>query len=486
MSTFSQDTQFDFPSLLLTNRLVFATKKDFADYAEYPALMKNNPLSRLPEEKLIALERRLSNDFLEGFPYDSWDTFFNFYSDTSDFFIQQFEGKTLLRDRQKCALDIIGALFFYHDKPTNNKLSSILELIYDFEMRCAKDKTIDVDILILMVLGVLPPMKTAKPAKDPDFDAEWNIVRSFIEQVNYCYLKGVYEVNPIISVIFEESENRDLDRLFFIRSVCRLSRQLEDISHPQDIGEDFRYFYLDGLWQNCRLVNNSLVPEKDVYYEFVFKGQGYDFIKYEVFTTLIKYSRFHCQIYPGESTLMMLLTHPKASFDRLCGGKVLESHTCEFNIDFDTYANNTPERIDFKRFSGAKNFDVRLETLIKMPSNIGDSLYEKWISINKEDKYAKYSCIYPNPWGIYAITKKDIYLINPNEENSLYKVPKSIDDRLDSIDIDSMAGLLKVGESKDMWIGFEPIAKYIPPKDWDKLGIKKTSEIPVDTKDYLI
>ena len=75
------------------------------------------------------------------------------------------------------------SLFFSHQLTGESKLDGILEELYDYEIEYPRKPRVDFEILLLMVLGVLPPMSVRGPrtGRDPDFEKEWGTVSEFIK-----------------------------------------------------------------------------------------------------------------------------------------------------------------------------------------------------------------------------------------------------------------------------------------------------------------
>ena len=84
-------------SLLFRNYLLFESREEFADAISFPALLNNNPISKLPySKKLEAFLRFQKENPVEYAGYKTLYGLLSAYSDTSEFYYQHLWGKTFV------------------------------------------------------------------------------------------------------------------------------------------------------------------------------------------------------------------------------------------------------------------------------------------------------------------------------------------------------------------------------------------------------
>lgn len=461
--------------LILANRLVFQSREEFAEYAHFQALLSNNPISKMPYSDKVELLGRLTDEFLDkGTGYISMGDFLGQYDLISEFYRNNFLGKNLLKDSE-CAEKMAYSLFHSHQRSGERKLDIILEKIYDFDIESSRGELLDFELLILMVLGVVPPMNIRGPKTNPDYRKEWEVLRAFLHRCDR--FKDMFERNPLLEQIEGEIDGgqKPLNRLSFLYATTNILRYVDRAARPVGIDKDMCYLELDGLWQNY--IDGKL-SEKNVYYQFVmYVGSGYNFVRYELFPTQIVKTSYHGQFQYDGDELVFFLLHPKGGYETIMGKPLGENHQIYYTFERDDV--HFPTKLTFHRLKGGEGFDLHLDKLMKMPDKEAECVEDILDSSEREvvDKYARYNCIYPIAHGIYAITKTHLYVMDPEEDGHYFKVPKDIDEYLDTVDVDDVAGVLTVGEEDGLWIGFEPIALYLSPEQCEENGVERVNRI---------
>ena len=463
-------------NLILANRLVFETKEEFARYAKY-SVDNRTSITGLQYEKQIALIEDLTERYLAPTGYDDFSTFFEMYRRASRFYEREFSGKAILRDPQ-CALKMAESLYSTHRLTGERKLDGILVKLYDYELESPQLPRVDFEILLLMVLGVLPPMSVRGPRTDskPDFKKEWDVVLDFITEC--CSFRELFETNPRLDILKKKGEEQSFqkNRFFFLEAVTDILGYVDRVSRPQNLDQELFYYGLDGLWQNW--IGNS-IPEKNVFFEFVFGGQGYNFIRYEVYPTYIKRAVFYGEFFYDGDTRVFHVTHPRGIFEHLIGKTIRDSDWVNYKVSSFPKDNNYPTELELSPYMGGPGFPLRLEKLRKIDETQYETVIKDIESPGRvfKEEYEEYRCIYPVAEGIYAITKTDIFILDPDEEGYFYKVPKEIDERLETLTVDDKGGILEVGKEKTRWIGFESVVLFFPPEVWEGYGIGRVDSI---------
>ena len=455
---------------LLANRLLFETRHEFEEYADYD-LSNNNQLSGMAQRSARDLLARLAEDFLSPTGrYSDFDLFFSTYERASAFFGNNMEGKAMLKDPD-CAFKMGRSLFYTHEPTGEKKLDAVLNLLYDFEIEDFRTPYVDPVMIIAMSLGVLPRKRQRAATADPDYINEGKVVLEFVSRI--ISLNNHYEENPVLVETERELNDESLHktRILFLEWLSRSLFHVDEVTRPEGLDEAMQLLPLDGYWQNW---NDKGRTDKNVFYHIEWKCMAYNFTELVVNATQITRTTYHAELFREGEDLIFYLIHPKGAYEQLMGQPVSRNLHVWLICKTDGHEKNIRE-LSFTYKRGAKNFEVRLDKLRKVEGDDVKILEEKLCTAKIKDKYEQYSCIYQG--CVYAVTKTDIYLGDPDEEGWFYKVPRDIDDRLYDISVDSVAGMLKVGLEEKYWIGFEPCAMTIPPDRFEELGIEHVGRI---------
>ncbi len=458
-------------NILFRNRLVWSSVREYVDFFSYKALETNNTFSKIPYDR--KLERFLlieKEDVLFGSGYSDLDELIRKYETTSEFFRDNIEGRPVLK-RPDAAFQIAKALNNTYSPSGDPDVDEVLNLLYDFEQKRLRPTGASSDMLVLMILGVLPPRRSHSPKKDPDFEEEWLVVSHFVDQ---CFeLNRVFEKHPTRQQIYQVLGQRK-NRLLFFWAVCMATGTLDLATFPTDLGSCSRLYDVDGLWQNINLETGE-PSDPNTYYEFVQGMDSYNFTEIVEYGTEIHFGKYRADFIEDSDELNLFsLLHPRGAYESIHGRKISSNLMARYTYSF---IEKATREILFTFYDGPKNFDIRLSCLRKLSEEQARRLYDKWDHLKQINRFEKYRCDYPESQGIVAITREYIYIRDPFEEDSFYRVPKAIDRRLDTIAMDSVAGVLIVGEEFETWIGFEPISLYIAPWEWEEKGIEAVSRI---------
>lgn len=462
--------------IILKNCLVFPSKSHFAVFANYPSLVKNNPISKLPYQKKLELLLNIQSTFsIEYSGYDTLQDLIEGYKCTSSFFRAFFgEKKNLIN--VDTAIVMAEALCVKRHLTGNKKLDTILTDLYDFDEESYINEDIDRDMLLLMVMGAFPPMGKRQSSKEPDYDQEWDVVTEFIHR---C---GALTPNfPDNAIIYEFFNHWDEDgfpksRLFFLVSVAQMCKNMEEASAPKDKFSDGLSPKIDGIWQSCQ---GDQPKEDNVYYEFSKFGRNYNLVIHEDYRTVDNCSCFSCYFYDyDENTPVVKIEHPKAGYLYLTTGKGIGDYVTYLTFKDD--GRKVPFDMWFKHFHGRKFFELELGHLRKLSEEKEQELRQSWKSKKRVDKYDEYTCNASVPDCIELITRDDIIIKDRIWGSGWYKVPKRLDTRLKTVTTESECSFIRVGKSTKGWISFPSLALYFNPADFERLGIEEIPNMETD------
>jgi hypothetical protein len=455
--------------LLFRNYLLFQTREEFANAISYPALLSNNPISKLPySHKLETLLRFQKDNQVEYAGYKTLYGLLQAYSDTSDFYHQHLRDKTFVTG-EETAWKLAKAVYYDREPTGIKKLDAIINRIYDLDAEETKDtgKDLDITMLILMLLDVLPASRGRQQFSSPDFQTEWETLRRFCSRM--CALVGDQENNMLLNGFSQRitDGSSSLNRIFFLQVITQILEYIKNVSRPTDMTGHLKQFDLEGIWRD--FVKTALQGE-NVYYRFEKVGKSYNLKVIEDFPTEQKYYVLATAFYDfDDDTPVMMVQHPKAGFEHVVEKRGGEEYMVWYRCKMDDEGH--PNNIWLEHFQGEKGFEMLLHHLVKVDLNKELQLLELWEKKRQVNKYEKYSCYYPSTYGIYAITKSHIFISAPDDDSTYYKVPKAIDHRLQAISVDDEGGVLYVGSEKEKWIGFETIDLFISPQQFEESGV---------------
>lgn len=459
-------------NVILKSNLAFQSKKEFADFAGYPSLLKNNPITKLPYQRKLELLFRIQASFPIDFSkYDSLLELVKRYQTTSRFF-RAFIGEKKGFQDVETAVRMVDALYIHKQLTGNSRLDKVLSSLYDFKEREPLQEDVDVDIFLLMMMGVLPPVSERQKQEAPDFDSEWSSVKALILR---CF-----QITPNVmesSLINETLDHWDKpgflkSRLYYITTVGQAIKNIREAAAPQDMYRDPIDTKLEGLWQSYE---KGTQKEANVFYEFSKFGRCYTLRINEVFPSVINYSEFSCFFYEYDvDTPVVMIEHPKAGYWYLIKGKGNEDY--ETYLKFKTDMGKTPENIWFDYFHGARMHELSFTHLKKLSDEKEAQLRQSWEAKKRVNLFSDYACTWSGLDLILTITKDCLFIKDPDIPDAFYKVPKSIDSRLKSLTADSECAFLTIGNDPARWIVFPSLALYFPPDRFAQLGIEKTDK----------
>ena len=465
-------------SLLFRNYLLFESREEFADAISFPALLNNNPISKLPySKKLEAFLRFQKGNPVEYAGYKTLYGLLSAYSDTSEFYYQHLWGKTFVNGYETAWR--MAKAIYYDRKPTGiKKLDAVIDRFYDLDTETFKDtgKDLDPTMMILMLLGVMPISRKRQQGLTPVFQAEWEIVRVFCVRMNSLLSREQNDECLVLKVCAQQIKDGSYtpNRVFCLQAITQVLEYIKSVSRPTDLTSDLELFNVDGIWRDYI---KTEVQGENVYYLFeYFGGYSYNLKIIEDYPTMLKYSVLPLFFYNfNESTPVIMVQHPKTGYKHIVEKSLGNSDTVWYKYEMDN--ENHPGNIWLEHFHGNKNPEMQLHHLIKVNPETEARLLETWNGKEQVNKYEKYHCYFPLNTCIYAVTKTHLYITDPDNELTYYKVPKIADPRLETITTEDEGGILYVGGDKEKWIGFTKIDFYISPQQFDDFGIKKVERI---------
>ena len=456
-------------NIILRNRLVFPSKEEFAEFAEYPSLLKNNPITKLPYQRKLELLLNIQATFsIEYSGYETIDDLIRGYQDTSTFFRAFLETKKTLSGVNP-ALCFAKALYIERGLSGGKKADAVLERLYDFEEGKMRNDDVDVDMLLLMMMCALPPVSEREPKVNPDYEKEWETVSEFLERCGQA-TPNISD-SPLIYEAFDQwnSPGFAKSRLHFIVSVAQMSKIMKEASLPEDMYDDNLLPKIEGLWQSYE---KGELKGRNVYYEFSRFGRCFSLCINEDYPSVVKYGIYSCVFYQyDENTPVVMIEHPKAGYYFLKDRKGKSDY--ETFLKFKEDGKKYPEELRFSYFKGARRHELGFSVLKKLEAKDEQHIKESWGKKTRVDKYADYSCVFTYPDCILVLTRKFLLVEDSEWGNGIFKIPMGVDPRLKRLRLDSECAFMKIGKDERAWITFPSIALYINPDQFSELGIEK-------------
>ena len=468
-----EETQLDeCLNVILKSNLAFQSKNDFADFAGYPSLLKNNPITKLPYQRKLELLFRIQASFpIDYSKYDSLPELVKRYQTTSRFFRACIAEKKGFQNVET-AVRMVDALYIHHQMTGNSRWDKVLSSLYNFEENEFLNEDVDVDIFLLLMMGVLPPVSERQKTTAPDFDSEWKTVKAFILR---CF-----QITPNVtenSLINETLDHWDKpgflkSRIYYITSVGQAIKNIREAAAPKDMYRDPIDPKLEGLWQSYE---KGTLKEANVYFEFYKFGRCYTLRINEVFPSVINYSEFSCFFYEyDKNTPVAMIEHPKAGYWYLIKGKGNDDYVTY--LSFKTDMGKKPESIWFEYYHGARMHELSFTHLKRLSDEKEAELRQSWEAKRRTNLFSDYTCAWSSLDLIVTITKDCIFIQDPDNPDTFFRVPKSIDSRLKSLTAESECAFLTIGKDPARWLVFPSLALYFHPDRFAQLGIEKTDK----------
>ena len=455
------------------SRFLTYSKEEFITLTGYNSY-RTNRFSKLDEDKAASIYANM-DDLVTNITneYISLDELVEIYECTSSFYMENLYRKTYWTQDKLEAL--VTAIYFSHELTGVDKIDDVILKLYSPNDDKLRYRNLDVPMIAMMVLGIMP------------YKYDWKIKISEYGEAcekSFQFLSNILESGSILADTVEIQRikhNRigqheaNILGLWYAFS-CVFDR-LDTTANPTRIGDEYRYYDVDGLWKG---------EHENTIYEFQYCNPTYNFIIYHWdIREHTYYYAFCCAWFEFDEELgspILTVVHPETSYKLAIGEKVSSDDSSIYVFRLNRFGTNKerPTEIDVEIASFKNKIEFNEHHLVRIEGQEERRLLKRLEHFKQKNMFEDYFSAYSAETGIYAITQNNILIYDSSIPNKFYCVPKALDSRLDTVRIDDLCGVLKVG-NRFPWIGFESMALYFSVESEDDMAQKGITLIPDDT-----
>ena len=389
---------------------------------------------------------------------------------------------------EKDVCTLLESVYPSHNEPcTNEKKTArntkivveVLKDLYDSASNRLKKEDTDICMLCMMILGILPAEGYRKVKNE--MSECINITISILDKM--CDLNKKYIDSSALTKLRNTKNRTHITRLDLYEAIASTMGMLEYSSDITDVFSNLRIYNVEGLWRT----ENTAWP----IYKFTLNRNGscnLDIITKlgeDTYETSTYCAWFIYDDMYGSPVLEFLT--PEASHKIVIGQKISSKDITSFRFVLNDYGfDESPEFAKIECISQWNNSPLQNGKILKLKLSSENNLQEKFDKSWQNGKMFMADELYrtqyyPNT-GIYAITQTCIIITDGKSDETLYRVPFELDERLSDLKLNEVCGILYSGKDGP-FIGFESIAKYIDISTEDKL---KESNITIIDKATVI
>lgn len=457
------------------SRFLADSKSDFVSLVGYRSY-DSNRFSKLDDNRTDSIFADM-DELVNRITYDWYglEELISKYRETSCFYQKYLYRRNKYWTREKI-MTFVKSVYYFHTLTGEKKIDGLMCRIYEPEYDKLLSEGIDIPMLVMMMLRMLPYSADWK-VKICDFHESYRETMSFLEE--FVKVSDRFDTIEVLQTVkkrgLKKHERNFLGLWNLMNHVFHIINNSVNITRA---GDDFKTYDVSGLWVG---------DNKEKVYEFVFIGPAYNFTIYYINDKGAPFEYLNCYACfvndEDRHTPILHIVHPKVSYQLAIGEKVSSDYTASFLVSMDRYGfeeNDHPMEMSIEQDSIENRIGFRETRLRRVIGKEEERLDTEIKHTKKINLCEEYDVAYSPDTGIYAITKEHILIYDSSIPSSYYCIPKSIDDRLDTVRIDDMCGVMKVGQSFP-WIGFESMALYFSIENDEKMKEKGVFLIPDDT-----
>lgn len=473
-------------NMIVKTSLLFNTKIELAKHIGYPALTKNNSLSRIKGDfKKRAILHELGREAKE-YTFDGFDieSFLRRYEKASKFFAQKIEGsQSFTLGDEKCVVaSLLDYVYGDHNLPqkARKKVTEIFKEIYDPRKDFEK---IDMAILLAMIMGVLPKHDSKRGEVDY-IDKDFNAAFKYLEE--YFTSRAYHNAQLRIQRGNLKRKDAKRNRLALAYSIETALLDYKSMHNEQEryelnteIEEDF--LCLQGI-EDCFWVETTSKQGVSVFWTFAFNVSGSYFLdRHEYRDKELTRTRYEVVFLEEEGEVRAVINHPDYVEDILAGDYSSLENRAKFRIECGWDGDQLVKIIFNPIMANTNVFAVK--ELLKQTKATKIEWYKKLASAKTENKYSFWRTA-------YAITRDAIFFCDYEEAtadngeagirtlDSFYALSIGQNDSLANITLKDNIGILTTGGKKYIYIG--PLLKAYDistEEEMKKNGVIKTDHI---------
>lgn len=460
--------------LLGPSRLLADRKTDFVSLVGYRSY-DSNRFSKLDDNRTDSMFSNM-DELVKRITYNCYglEELSLKYRETSRFF-QEYLYRNTYWTREKI-MTFVKSVYYFHTLTGEKKIDRFICRIYKPESDKLLSENIDIPMLVMMMLGMLPYSADWK-VKIRDFQESFRETKSFLEE--FIKVSDLFESIEVLQNVKKKGLKKHERNLLGLWNL--MNQVLHTISSSVNItraGDEYRRYDVPGYW---------IGENKERVYEFVSNGPTYNFIIYNINDKGQPYTYLYCCAWflydEDRHTPLLKIIHPEASYRLAIGEKMSADDIATFLVSMDRYGfedDDHPMKLFIEQDSIENRVGFRETHLKRVVGKEAERIATEIERTKKINLFEEYETAYSTDTGIYAITREHILIYDSSIPSSFYCIPKSIDDRLDTVRIDDICGVMKVGRSFP-WIGFESMGLYFSVESDDKMKEKGVTLMPDNT-----
>lgn len=488
----------DWLKAIVDSRLLFCTRKELGEHVGYASLASKSFKDLLGDN--LFRKKAIFHELCDEVKILTDDYFdlkveIECYKRASDLYRERMQLKYFIgkneKDRKKHAKALMEYVYGSHRLPVDipSKVQKVFKMLYDEENDKIKGYY-GIVYLILMVLKVLPPINDGHDLEAERFHADYIEVLSFMKEFLQEQGMGAME-DTNINIFMEKAKqlsvfNEKLNRIFLVFTVDSILCGYNIFSHDEILNKTTRNNLDDQLWPDIDGIwCNDKKGKSGEFWKIEEVSNAFFFYHYFVKECgQLEYCNYEMYLFDYRGNLLddKTLAEKKDNEEfrqELYQGKIISPNYIK-NLITNKSTNNTVCQfvcrieqpslsiIEFFPINHVNWFPTKLK-LYKIPKE--SELYKidaEW-SKNEID-----SCgIFRNT--LYAVTITHLYVgiindmenFSPEECDTMdyeeyFKVPKSLNDAFNDINVNDAVGILEVEIDHVMkrYVGFSNFLKY--------------------------
>ncbi len=454
--------------------LLFNTIKDLGQHIQYPSLV-NNDFSKMGNNFYRrATFRELSNEVsMQTNETVSLQDILENYEKAVAFYLKY---KNEFKNFQESDLfDLLD--FVYNKQDANRNLEKRKFKLYEQVYNTKEDiQYIDVPILLLIIKKTLPPYtpsyernKKNKGGESPN--TEINIKEDYAAIIDF--LRTYVQRNkrfielPILNKFSKDIEKDSaLNRIYLIYATFSILETFKNLTSEKSSFAANKYlnsqstdFDLNGIWSEY---DDPGISTEFWEFEELYDG-NYFLYKYHIDNQerKVTYIRYEAFFYIEYGETMLCITTPSIGKTLILKKKVESNEIgwmiCKPSLWDDEVKMAKPYKIELKpSIIEGEWFKVKQLNRIQSECKLAQTITKCIGTYTKINLYPEYD--YEISGNLFALTQEYIY-IKSDDNNTTYRIPKSLNEALYTFEIYDSAGVAKY--QKNTYIAFPLIPLYV-------------------------
>lgn len=388
------------------------------------------------------------------------------------------------------AYERVSELFKNFSRCKDPKSIALEVLYYAFQLSSEKKSAkrliyrelyniLDVALMVLMLLGALPPYSSRK-GDVKDFDVKYREVLRFLEDdfVKKNSLDFIEEL-PVIEIAKNADNKCRVLLIYFVYDILYTYNAFKNSSNVVHVSDNIKQamYNLDigGYWYqgDCERSTTFWHVEQ-------FGDAGcYRLTRYRKMGHELERLRYTFTISDkGDGCLEFFVMHPKC-IKNLVEKKPIGDDDCTWYLVQKPNVHNPDELYLINKLrSRINDWKMKLE-FKRVKDDEWIETLERWREFYAEKVlYPDCECVFYHR-GVYAVTREYLYVMYGDDKERYLRVPRNAVEGMERIGLDSNVGVLYLGSKGAVrkYLAFDDMLLYIPFEDYASYGIEEVDAI---------